>query len=155
MKVLKIALPAILALVLIAVLVGPIGPMPGVFIGGTAAETPTEWSDTSGVDEILLKVPGAIPRVVIIWVVDHGGELYVVGSKSSGWVEMIGSGSPVEMRLEGSTYSLMATPVAEGWEPVLQDYVAKYEADYPDIVAGFPPIEEAAELVAVFRLDRG
>lgn len=154
MKVLKIALPAILAVALIAVLAGPIGPMPGVFIGGSAAEAPEKWGDTSGVDEILLKVPGVLPRVVIIWVVDHGGELHVVGSKSSGWVEMIGSGSPVEMRLADSTYSLTANPLTEGWEQVLEAYVAKYQADYPDIVAGFPSIDEAADLVAVFRLDR-
>jgi hypothetical protein len=102
----------------------------------------------------MLKVPGLLPRVVIIWVVEHSGELHVVGSRGSGWVKMIGTGSPVEMRLGDSTYSLMASPVAEDWQPILEAYVAKYEAEYPDIVAGFPSIEEAADLVAVFRLDR-
>ena len=151
---LKVALLALLGLVLIAVLVAPIGPMPGIFIGGTSANAPETWSDTSNVDEIVLKVPGLLPRVVIIWVVEHGGELHVVGSKDSGWVKMIGAGSPVEMRLGDSTYSLKASPVAEDWQPILEAYVAKYQAGYPDIVAGFPSIDEAADLVAVFRLDR-
>jgi hypothetical protein len=154
MRGLKIALPAILAVALVVLLVAPLGPVPGMFIGGNSVKAPEKWSDTSDVDEIMLKVPGLLPRVVIIWVIDHGGELHVVGSKDSGWVEMIGAGSPVEMRLGDSTYSLQASPVSENWQQILEAYVAKYEADYPDIVAGFPTIEEAADSVAVFRLDR-
>jgi hypothetical protein len=154
MKALKIALPAILALVLVLALVAPIGPMPGLFIGGTLTKAPEQWDDTSGVHEIMLRVPGALPRVVIIWVVDHGGELHVVGSKDSGWVTMIGTESPVEMRLGDNTYALNASLVIEGWQQILQAYVGKYEADYPDIVAGFPSVDEAEHLVAVFRLER-
>ena len=51
------------------VFVTPIGPMPGFFIGGQPTPVPKAWPDTSKVDEILLKVPGILPRVVIIWVV--------------------------------------------------------------------------------------
>ena len=46
-----------------------IGPMPGFFIGGQPTPVPKAWPDTSKVDEILLKLPGTPPRVVIIWVV--------------------------------------------------------------------------------------
>ena len=154
MKALKVALPSILALSLVLALVAPIGPMPGFFIGGTPAKPPEQWGDTSEVHDILLKVPGTLPRVVTIWVVDYGGELHVVGSKESGWVTMIGARSPVEMRLGDTTYALNASVVTEGWQQVLEAYVAKYQADYPDIVAGFPSIDEAKELVAVLRLDR-
>ncbi len=154
MRGLKLALPAILALALVVLLVAPLGPMPGIFIGGSSVSAPEKWRDTSDVDEIMLKVPGLLPRVVIIWVIEYGGELHVVGSKDSGWVKMIGAGSPVEMRLGDSTYSLKASPVSENWQQILEAYVGKYEADYPDIVAGFPSIEEAADTVAVFRLDR-
>jgi hypothetical protein len=143
-----------LAFALVVVLVAPIGPMPGVFIGGTSTKAPEQWGDASNVDEIMLRVPGTPPRVVIIWVVEHGGELHVVGGRDSGWVKMIGVGSPVELRVDDSTYSLNASPVAEGWQEILEAYVAKYRADYPDIVAGFPSIDEAADLVTVFRLDR-
>ena len=51
------------------VFVTPIGPMPGFFIGGQPIPVPKAWPDTSKVDEILLKLPGTPPRVVIIWVV--------------------------------------------------------------------------------------
>ncbi|MCP5067087.1 MAG: hypothetical protein GY946_11025 [bacterium] len=154
MRILKITLSVILAILLVAALVGPIGPMPGFFIGGTATEAPEQWDDTSNLDEIRLRVPGTLPRVVIIWVIEHGGDLHVVGSKDSGWVTMIGAGSAVEMRLGDNTYALNASVVTEGWQEILQAYVAKYQEDYPDIVAGFPDIDEAEELVAVFRLDR-
>ncbi len=155
MKVLKIVALVVLALAVVVALVAPIGPLPGFFIGGTAAATPAQWSDTSDVHEIKLKVPGTLPRVVIVWVVEHSGELHVVGSKASGWVAMIGEGSPVEMRLGDNTYALVATPVVEGWQAVLDAYVAKYRPDYPEIVADFPTAEEAKDTVAVFRLSRG
>jgi hypothetical protein len=154
MRALKIAFAAILALLLVVALVAPIGPIPGFFIGGTLTDAPEQWGDPSNVHEISLRVPGTLPRVVTIWVVEHADELYVVGSKDSGWVTMIGAGSPVEMRLGDNTYALNASAMAEGWQQVLQAYVAKYQADYPDIVADFPSIDEAEELVTVFRLDR-
>ncbi len=154
MRVLKIVLPVILALLLVVALVAPIGPMPGLFIGGTSTQVPEQWDDTSNVHEIRLRVPGTLPRVVIIWVVGHGGDLHVVGSKGGGWVRMVGARAAVEMRLGDNTYALNASLVTEGWEEILQAYVAKYQADYPDIVDGFPSIDEAEELVAVFRLSR-
>jgi hypothetical protein len=154
MKVLKVILASIPVLLLVLALVAPLGPIPGLFIGGTSAKAPEKWGDTSNADEIMLRVPGTVPRVVIIWVVEHGGELHVVGSRESGWVAMIGAESPVEMRLGDNTYALQATVVTEGWQPILEAYVAKYKADYPDIVADFPSIDEAKDLVAVFRLNR-
>ena len=154
MRALKIALVAVLALLLVGTLVAPIGPIPGLFIGGTLTQAPERWDDTSDVHEIMLRVPGTLPRVVIIWVVEHSGELHVVGSRDSGWVTMIGTGSPVEMRLGNDTYELNAVVVAEGWQQILQAWVDKYRADYPDIVDGFPAIDEARDLVTVVRLER-
>ena len=154
MKIVKIAVPVALVLVLVLALAAPIGPMPGLFIGGTPAEAPQTWPDTSQVHEIRLRVPGTLPRVVIIWVIEADGDLHVVGSRESGWVKMIGAGSPVELRLGDDTYALVANPVTEGWEAILESYVAKYRPDYPDIVAGFPDIDEARGSVAVFRLSR-
>ena len=59
----------------------------GVFIGGKSTPTPAVWADTSQVDEISTGVPGVLHEVVIIWVVQVEGQLYVVGSKDSGWVK--------------------------------------------------------------------
>ena len=68
---------------------------------------------------------------------------------------MIGSGSPVEMRLGEATYGLNAEPVTVGWEPILEAYVAKYRPDYPEIVGGFPSVEDAQGHMGVFHLKRG
>ena len=135
------------------VFVTPIGPMPGFFIGGQPTPVPKAWPDTSKVDEILLKVPGILPRVVIIWVVQVDSALYVVGSRSSGWVQRIADGANVEMQLSGNTYALAAVPIRQELERVVNAYKNKYRADYPDIVAGFPTLEEAGDQFGVFRLD--
>ena len=135
------------------VFVTPIGPMPGFFIGGQPTPVPKAWPDNSKVDEILLKVPGILPRVVIIWVVQVDSALYVVGSRSSGWVQRIADGANVEMRLSGNTYALAAVPIRQELERVVNAYNNKYRADYPDIVAGFPTLEEAGDQFGVFRLD--
>jgi hypothetical protein len=66
---------------------------------------------------------------------------------------MIGQGAPVELRLGDRTYSLNATPLREGWQAVLEAYVAKYKPNYPEIIAGMPPVAEATDRV-VFRLSR-
>ncbi len=153
MKIVKTAAAVIVLIAVLLVIAAPLGPMPGFFIGGTEAPAPDQWPDTSDVDEIHLKVPGTLPRVVIIWVVDHDGELHVVGSKDSGWVQMVGDGALVELRLNGKTYALTATPV-NAYEPVLEAWLDKYRPDYPEIVEGFPPPEEAEGMVAVYRLDR-
>lgn len=153
MKIVKLIVAAAVALAVIAALAAPIGPLPGFFIGGTATPAPAQWPDTSDVDEILLKVPGTPPRVVTIWVIDHDGALHVVGAPDSGWVERIGDGAPVQMRIDDRTYDLTARRIKDGWQPVLEAYVAKYRDDYPDIIAGFPPLEEAEGQFALFRLE--
>ena len=53
---------------IIAVIAAPIGPMPGVFISGTASDVPTSWGDTSSIVEIDLQVgEGPLGRTVTIW----------------------------------------------------------------------------------------
>ncbi|MDA1073897.1 MAG: hypothetical protein O3A63_03930 [Proteobacteria bacterium] len=153
MKIIKV-----IALVLIVVVIGviftaPIGPFPGFFIGGTPTQVPATWPDTSGLHEIRLEVDqGLLPRVVIIWVIQVDGALHVAGSNESGWVRMLGDGGPVRVRIRNETYALQAERLTSDWQRVLQAYVDKYRPDYPDIVGGFPPVEEAADIFAVFRL---
>ena len=127
--------------------------MPGFFIGGQPTPVPKAWPDTSKVDEILLKVPGTLPRVVIIWVVQVDSALYVVGSRSSSWVQRIADGANVEMRLSGKTHALAAVPIQQELERVVIAYKNKYRSDYLDIVAVFLTLEEAGDQFGVFRLD--
>jgi hypothetical protein len=81
------------------------------------------------------------------------GQLYVIGSGDSGWVQRIGEGAPVEMRLQDRRYSLNATPVTSGLEAIITAYTNKYRPNYPEIVAGFPSPEESEGAFGVFRLD--
>lgn len=154
MKALKIGVLMLGLVVPVLIAIAPIGPLPGLFIGGTSATAPAQWPDTTAVDEVRLRVPGVLPRVVVIWVVESAGELHVVGARDSGWVSMLGEGGPVEMRLGDSTYPLRAVAIHEGFEAVLTAYVDKYREEYPDIIAGFPSVEEARTQVSVFRLER-
>jgi hypothetical protein len=154
MKVVKIGIPLLLLVLIVVALAAPIGPLPGFLIGGNDTAAPEVWQDTSELHEVSLQVPGVVPRVVIIWVIDYRGDLYVVGSADSGWVTMLGAGGPVKLRIQDATYSLNAERVERGWEPVMQAYVEKYRPDYPDIVAGFPSLEDASGQISVFRLNR-
>ncbi|MEM7220187.1 MAG: hypothetical protein AAF515_17630 [Pseudomonadota bacterium] len=155
MTLLRWIVVVVVGLAIVAALVLPVGPAPGFFIGGSATAAPATWMDTSKTDEVSLKVPGTPPRVVIIWVVDHEGELYVVGSPDSGWVKMIGAGSPVDLRIGDETYALAARRFEGDPLPVLKAYVAKYEPGYPEIIAGFPEPTAAGDNFAVFHLARG
>jgi len=67
---------------------------------------------------------------------------------------MVGAGSPVEMRLDDNTYALNASVVSDDWQPIVEAYLARYQPDYPDFVAGFPPIDEAEGKIAVIDLHR-
>ena len=154
MRLVKLASGLAVVLGLVWLVAAPIGPVPGVFIGGTSTAPPQTWEDTSRIDEIRLKVPGLIPRVVIIWVIDYAGELYILGMKGAGWTGMIGEGAAVEVRVGDRTYALRATPVREGLRPIVEAYKAKYEPGYPDLVARLPPVDQAAEVAAVFWLER-
>lgn len=152
-KTIKISLLVLTLIAGIVILVAPIGPMPGIFIGGTETPVPDSWGDIADRDEIHLRVPGTIPRVVIIWVVEFGEELYVVGSQDSGWVKMIGDGAKVQMRAGDNTYLLTAEPLTSEWAPVVTAYADKYRPNYPDIVNSFPSIDVANRSFSVFKLN--
>ncbi len=153
MRIFKFLFAGLIVLLLIVILAAPLGPLPGVIIGGEATPPPAIWQDTSNVDEIKLRVPGTPPRVVILWVIDQAGKLYVVGAPDSGWVTMLGEGGPVDMRLGDATYTLRAEPVSQGWESIFTAYLDKYRPGYPDIVAGMPMPSEPGQ-IAVYRLAR-
>ena len=153
MKVWKIGV-SLVAVVLFALVVRlPIATTPGFFIGGSASSAPVTWADTSSTHEIKLRVEGAIPRVVIIWFVEIDNELYIVGETDSGWVSMLGNSGLVQMRLEDSTYPLQADVVTSGEEEILQKWLGKYEADYPEFV-NTSASEEFLEYSSIYKLSR-
>lgn len=154
MKIFRILIAALILIGLIFVVAAPIGPVPGFFIGGQDQPVPARWPDTSSVSEIRLKVPGLPPRVVIIWVVAQENDLYVVGDKDNGWVQMLGDGSPVEMRIGDDTYALQAHRIDAGAHEIVTAWLDKYRPDYPEIVSGFPAPDSGASPARVYRLGR-
>ena len=153
MKILKIGSAVLLVALVIVAFAAPIGPMPGLLIGGSASAVPASWGDTQTIDEIHLQIgAGPVGRTVIIWTVQIDGDLYVTGQKDSGWTQGIGSGGPVRLRMGGNLYDLTATPVTEGKADILAAWVAKYSVHYPEIVDSFPAPEESLPTSAVFRL---
>ena len=155
MKLINILAPIVALVLVVFIFATPIGPVPGFLIGGTASEVPSNWEGTSDIHEVKLEVQGTLPRVVIIWVIEWNNELHVVGARDSGWVSMLGEGGAVRVRMGDKTYSLNAELMESGWEPVMEAYVAKYRTDYPEIVDGFPSLEDAAGSISVFRLSGG
>ena len=153
MKVWKIGV-SLVAVVLLALVVRlPIATTPAFFIGGSASSAPVTWADTSSTHEIKLRVEGTIPRVVIIWFVEIDNELYIVGETDSGWVSMLGNSGLVQMRLEDSTYPLQADVVTSGEEEILQKWLGKYAADYPEFV-NTSASEEFLEYSSIYKLSR-
>ncbi|MBS24968.1 MAG: hypothetical protein CMQ28_04935 [Gammaproteobacteria bacterium] len=153
MKYLKIVLGVVVIALAVVVLSLPITTTPGVFIFGNPSVAPENWSDTSSILETKVRVPGIIPRVVIIWFVEIDNDFYIVGENDSGWISMLGNGGPIHMRIEDSTYPLLATIVSSGIDEILQAWKVKYIKDYPDFfntsaVVGF--LDDSS----VYRLTR-
>ena len=119
----------------ILVWLAPIAMMPGFFIGGSTTPAPSTWEDTSAIVEVRLKVRGTIPRVVIIWIVQVDGELYVTGAKDSGWVTRLGDGGDVELRIGDNTYSVVAERQSEKLDKLIAALYDKYRPNYPNIVS--------------------
>lgn len=154
MKYVKVAAAVVVVVAVVIAIAAPVGPLPGFIIGGSQTAIPEAWQDTSSTHEIRLGVRGTLPRVVIIWVIDYEGELYVVGGADSGWVTMIGAGSPVQVRIEDNTYDLNARRVTDNLENIVSAYMNKYRADYPDIVESFASVQEVEDSWRVFHLER-
>jgi len=78
MKFLKIGIGIVVLALVVLVFSLPITTTPGFIVGGSATDAPADWPDTSSIQEIRLRVPGTLPRVVIIWFVEIANDLYVV-----------------------------------------------------------------------------
>ena len=155
MRILKWGSIILLIGFIIAVIAAPIGPMPGIFISGTASDVPDSWGDTSSIVEIDLQVgEGPLGRTVTIWTVQVDGDLYVTGQKDSGWVSGIAPGGPVRLQMDGKLYDLTAETVTKDAVNVLSAWQAKYAIHYPDMMGQFPEPEEALRTAVVYKLKK-
>ena len=150
---LTVILIATVVLVFGLALAAPIGPMPGIRLGGTAATPPDQWSSMTLPEEVRLATSaGFLPHVVIIWVVEDDNRLYLIGAPDSAWVEGATQSPDVRLRIGDNAYDMRATRIAAGREDMFQKYIDRYKDNYPEIIASFPPIEEFSQGAALFEL---
>ena len=147
-----VVLAALLALLVMYLL--PIGVVPGFFIGGTEQQVPEKWEDTSGINEVRLRAGDLIPRVVIIWIVQVNGELYVSGGKDSGWVSRLLKNADAQLRIGDSTYAVTAERQTQNLDELMSAWYDKYQPNYPEIVGQMRAASSNPRPYEVFRLDR-
>ena len=144
---------AVVVLALGVALAAPIGPMPGIRLGGNSATAPAQWSSLALPEEVRLATSaGVLPHVVIIWVVESDNHLYVIGAPDSTWVDGATRAPDVRLRIGDNAYDMRATRIESGREDIFQMYIDRYKDNYPDTIAGFPPIEEFSQGAALFEL---
>ena len=149
----KIIVPITLLAILVLYLL-PIAVVPGFFIGGTEKQVPAEWGDTSGIDEVRLKAKGLIPRVVIIWIVQVNGELYVSGGKDSGWITRLLENDNAYLRIGDNTYSVTAERQTQNLDELMNAWYNKYQPNYPELVGQMREASANLRSYEVFRLAR-
>jgi len=150
---LSYVLVVLIVLALGVALAAPIGPMPGIRLGGNPATAPAQWSSLALPEEVRLATSaGMLPHVVIIWVVESDNRLYVIGAPDSTWVDGATRAPDVRLRIGDNAYDMRATRIESGREDIFQMYIDRYKDNYPDIIAGFPPIEEFSQGAALFEL---
>ena len=128
--------------------------VPGFFIGGTEQQVPEKWEDTSGINEVRLRAGDLIPRVVIIWIVQVNGELYVSGGKDSGWVSRLLKNADAQLRIGDITYAVTAERQTQNLDELMSAWYDKYQASYPEIVGQMRAASANPKTYEVFRLAR-
>ena len=146
-------LVAVIVLVVGVALAAPIGPMPGIRLGGSPATAPTQWSSVDLPEEVLLSTSaGVLPHVVILWVVESDDRLYLIGDPAGTWVEGATRSPDVRLRIGDNVYDMRAARITSGRQDIFQMYIDRYKDNYPEIIASFPPIEQFAQGGALFEL---
>jgi hypothetical protein len=149
------ALSLLMVLLIGLAVAAPIGPMPGFRLGGSEASAPAQWSSATLPEEVRLATfAGMLPHVVIIWVVESDNRLYVIGAPDSTWVAGASQAPEVRLRIADNAYDMRATRLDPGPAHLFEKYLDRYRDNYPDIIAGFPPMEEFSQGAALFELTR-
>ena len=146
-----VVLAALLALLIMYLL--PIGVVLGFLLIELNSKLPHR-EDTSSVNEVRLKAGDPIPRVVIIWIVQVNGELYVSGGKDSGWVSRLLKNADAQLRIGDSTYAVTAERQTQNLDELMSAWYDKYQPNYPEIVGQMRAASSNPRPYEVFRLAR-
>lgn len=126
---------------------GPMGPVPGVVLGGETQSAPDDFANVQQHDliQIETQMAGMIPQVHNIWGVGIGDAVFAIGEPGSGWRARLDEDPNTRVRVGDAVYELTAAPIKEEEkQPALDAYVAKYGPQIPEAVGRDLTLEDFA-----------
>jgi hypothetical protein len=152
----KYRFPVSLAVILFCTGCGPIGPMPGLNIGGTQQPAPESFEFAQDHELLTIRtlLGGWLPQVHNIWGVGVGDAVYAMAVPEASWRARLEDDPEVLIRIGDNVYRLTATVVddADEIQAAFDAYVAKY-GDQLEAIVGHPPT--VADVTGLIRFSAG
>lgn len=130
---------------------GPIGPMPGLAIGGEERAAPDNFEFVQDHDLILIRTyyGGWFPQVHNIWGVGVGNGIYAIAVPGASWRARVMDDPNVLLRVGDAHYELVAATVNDPEETrrVFDVYIAKYGPQLEEILGRPGTIDDMGDLV--------
>lgn len=128
---------------------GPLGPLPGGQLSGTASPAPADWSFSDEVETVQLETRPEDPYSVNIWGAGLEDGFYIASGQGGDaeWAQHIGDNSDVRLRVGEAVYELRAVRVdqdTQAREAFLAAVKRKYE---------WTPEADDTENAWLYRLD--
>lgn len=131
---------------------GPIGPMPGLVIGGEPTDVPDDFSTVATTNLVQIKTQrwGWLPQVHHIWAVGIDDAVYVVAVPGASWRDRVSQDPNVQLRIRDATYNLIANEISSDAERqrAYNAYVAKYAGELEEVLGRKSTIADAASMIA-------
>lgn len=111
---------------------GPMGPIAGDELEGTATPWPDNWAFTDKIENVLLETNPDDPYSVTVWMVTEDNIPYIAAaSTDSKWARNMRENPKVVLSVEGMLYSATASSVTarDEIDRVVQAYLVKYEIE--------------------------
>ena len=140
-----------LALILVAAGCGPIGPAPGLAIGGQEQPAPDDFAFVQEHELLLVRTffGGWLPQVHYIWGVGVDDGVYAIAVPGASWRARINDDPNVLLRVGDSYYNLTAVRVDDAVDKqrVFDAYIAKYGPQLEEILGRPGTIEDMSDLI--------
>lgn len=130
---------------------GPIGPMPGLALGGEEQAPPADFAFVQDHDLIQIKthMGGWIPQVHHIWGVGIDDSIYAIAVPDASWRARIETDPAVDLRVGDAVYALTTTSVSDMVEKqrVFVVYMEKYGPQLEEILGRPGTIDDMTGLI--------
>jgi hypothetical protein len=140
-----------LAMILFCAGCGPIGPTPGLVLGGEEQAVPDDFAFVQEHDLLMVRTlfGGWLPQVHYIWGVGVDDAVYAMAVPDARWRARLVDDPNVLLRVGDNYYSLTATEVtdAEEIQIVFDAYMDKYGSQLEEVLGHPPSLEDVNDLV--------